>query len=229
MRDFNFSNPFGEARTRPERFQKGLRVMNLAVAVTGLTMGLSLILAIGAQNAFVLRQGLRGEHVFAVCLACAVSDALLILLGVTSFGWIAERAPWLDPLMRYGGAAFLLWCAAKSLRAALTSTEALAAQAGRGEAGLAKTLLTCLAITWLNPHVYLDTVVLLGTISTRFPGDEASFAAGAISGSFLFFFTLGYGATRLRPLFARPSAWRILEAGVAAVMAGIALKLLTGG
>lgn len=200
--------------------------MELPIIIAGMTMGLSLIVAIGAQNAFVLRQGLRNEHVFAVSLTCAVSDALLILLGVTSFGRIAAWLPWLDPVMRCGGAAFLIWYGAKSLRSALRSTEALTAGGPVAKNGLARTLLTCLAITWLNPHVYLDTVVLLGTVSTQFPGGEASFATGAILGSFLFFFSLGYGAGWLRPVFARPSSWRLLEGVIAVVMGAVALKLI---
>lgn len=202
--------------------------MNLPVLLAGLSMGLSLIVAIGAQNAFVLRQGLRNEHVFAVSLACALSDAVLITLGVTSFGKVASWLPWLDPVMRYAGAAFLIWYGAKSLISALRSNTALTIGASAGQRGLAATLLACLAITWLNPHVYLDTVVLLGTVSTQFAGAEAWFATGAIFGSFLFFFALGYGATRLRPLFARPEAWRALEAVIALVMWAIALKLLVG-
>jgi L-lysine exporter family protein LysE/ArgO len=200
--------------------------MSISVYVTGLTMGLSLILAIGAQNAFVLRQGLRNEHVFVICLACAVSDAVLILVGITSFQQIAAVLPWLDPVMRYGGAAFLAWYGARNLYSALRSSGALAA--GEGASSLGKALLTCLALTWLNPHVYLDTVVLLGTISTRFPGLEASFAAGAVTASFLFFFSLGYGATKLRPIFANPTAWRVLEGIVAVTMWLIAFKLATG-
>ncbi|WP_333829107.1 LysE/ArgO family amino acid transporter [Pararhodobacter sp.] len=200
--------------------------MGIAVFFTGLTMGLSLIVAIGAQNAFVLRQGLRGEHVFAVCLTCAASDAFLILLGVTGFSQIAALLPWVDPVMRYGGAAFLIWYGARSLRSALGASSALRVQGNGQTTPLGTTLLACLAITWLNPHVYLDTVVLLGTISTQFPGDEALFAAGAVSGSFLFFFALGYGATRLRPVFAKPAAWRILEGVIALVMWAIALKLI---
>ena len=202
--------------------------MSLSVFMTGLLTGLSLILAIGAQNAFVLRQGLRGEHVLAVCLTCAVSDALLILLGVTSFGRIAQMLPWLAPVMRYAGAAFLIWYGARSLKAAFQSQDALVIGTERPAAGLGRTLLACLAITWLNPHVYLDTVVLLGTISTRFVGDAGSFAAGAVSGSFLFFFSLGYGSAWLRPIFAKPSAWRILEAVIAIVMWAIAAKLVLG-
>ncbi len=191
-------------------------------------MGLSLIVAIGAQNAFVLRQGLRNEHVFAVCLTCAVSDLILIALGVTSFGKIAAWLPWLGPVMRYGGAAFLVWYGARSLRAALRSSETLQASAAVEKESLAGTLLACAAITWLNPHVYLDTVVLLGTISTHFRGFEMSFAAGAVSASFLFFFALGYGATWLRPFFAKLQAWRILDAMIAAIMGAIAFEIVTG-
>lgn len=202
--------------------------MNLPVFVAGLSMGLSLIVAIGAQNAFVLRQGLRDEHVFVVSLACGLSDAVLITLGVTSFGKVASWLPWLEPVMRYGGAAFLLWYGTRSALSALRSGNALIVAASTDKAGLATTLLACLAITWLNPHVYLDTVVLLGTVSTQFAGAEAWFAGGAIVGSFLFFFALGYGATRLRPLFAKPQAWRLLEAVIALVMWVIALKLLLG-
>jgi len=202
--------------------------MEFPVLLAGMTMGLSLIVAIGAQNAFVLRQGLRDEHVFAVCLTCAASDAALIVLGVSSFSRIATALPWLDPVMRYGGAAFLVAYGTKSLRSALRATDALKAAGTTATAGLFGTLLACLAITWLNPHVYLDTVVLLGTVSTQFPGAAVSFAAGAIAGSFLFFFALGYGAAWLRPVFARPSAWRLLEGGIALVMGAIALKLVAG-
>ncbi|WP_044561609.1 LysE/ArgO family amino acid transporter [Azospirillum sp. B4] len=200
--------------------------MNLSVYVAGLSMGLSLIVAIGAQNAFLLRQGLRNEHVFAVCLACALSDAVLIGAGVAGFGTMATLLPWLDPVMRYAGAAFLAWYGAKSLWSAWHSTGALTVGNGAEKGELGATLLACLAITWLNPHVYLDTVVLLGAVSTQFAGDKPSFAAGAISGSFLFFFSLGYGATRLRPLFARPLAWRVLEGAIALVMWAIAFKLV---
>jgi L-lysine exporter family protein LysE/ArgO len=192
----------------------------------GLVTGLSLILAIGAQNAFVLRQGLRGEHVLAVVLTCAVSDALLIAIGVTSFAQVAAILPWLETGMRFAGAAFLIWYGLKSLRSALRSTEALAVDEQRPTGSLGATLLTCLALTWLNPHVYLDTVVLLGSISTQFTGAQTLFAAGAITGSFVFFFSLGFGAKLLRPVFANPVAWRLLEGAIAVVMWLIALKLL---
>lgn len=201
--------------------------MQFSTYFTGLGMGLSLIVAIGAQNAFVLRQGLRNEYVLAVCLACAVSDAILILVGVTSFRQIAAILPWLDPVMRYGGAAFLIWYGLKSLISALRSSGAL--EIGEGSAAsFRRVLFTCLALTWLNPHVYLDTMVLLGTLSTRFVGEEMVFAAGAVTASFVFFFGLGYGATWLRPIFTRPAAWRILEAVIAVIMWAIAFKLLVG-
>ena len=156
-----------------------------------------------------------------------MSDAALIALGVTSFRQIAQILPGIDPFMRYGGAAFLFVYGARSLLSAIRASGALdiVGQSGRG---FGVTLATCLALTWLNPHVYLDTVVLLGTISTRFPGAQTAFAVGAMSASFLFFFSLGYGARRLRPLFEKPAAWRILEAIIGVVMFAIALRLVTG-
>lgn len=195
--------------------------------LAGMGTGLSLILAIGAQNAFVLRQGLMRQHVFAVCLFCAVSDAVLIALGVGGAGAIGENLPWLMPVMRYGGAAFLIWYGLRSFRAAARGGEALQAAANGRGAGLAATMGTIALLTWANPHVYLDTVVLLGAVSARFE-DKQAFAAGAISGSFLFFFALGYGARLLAPVFARPRAWQVLEFGVGCVMWAIALSLLLG-
>jgi L-lysine exporter family protein LysE/ArgO len=201
--------------------------MSLSVYVTGLLTGLSLIVAIGAQNAFVLRQGLMGAHVFAVSLACSLSDAALIALGVTSFRQIAVAAPWFLPAMRYGGAAFLIWYGARNLYSALRSSKVI--EGGDAKSvSLAQTLAMCFALTWLNPHVYLDTLMLLGAISTRFPGQEVSFASGAMTGSFAFFFWLGYGAKWLRPVFTSPTAWRVLEALIAITMWAIALKLVMG-
>lgn len=193
--------------------------------IAGLLLGLSLILAIGAQNAFVLRQGLRGEHVLAVVLACAISDALLIGAGVTGFGFVAARIPWLEPVMRYGGAVFLFVYALRSLWSAFRKTESLAPAEGPG-AGLAATLAVCLTLTWANPHVYLDTVMLLGSISTQYAGQKLGFALGAMTGSFVFFFALGYGARLLRPLFAKPVSWRILDGLIAIVMTAIGVKLI---
>ncbi|WP_244476167.1 LysE family transporter, partial [Rhizobium sp. Leaf306] len=139
---------------------------------------------------------------------------------------IVEVLPWLDPVMRYGGAAFLIWYGAKSFMSALRGSSALEVSDSLSTS-FAKTMAMCLALTWLNPHVYLDTVVLLGTVSTRFPEHRFEFAAGAVTGSFLFFFSLGYGAIWLRPLFSRPLSWRILEAVIGCVMWLIAFKLLS--
>lgn len=193
--------------------------------LAGLGTGLSLILAIGAQNAFVLKQGLIRRHVLAVCLFCAVSDALLIALGVGGMAAIGTGAPWLIGAMRWGGVIFLLIYGGRSFRAAWRGGEALRPE-GRG-AGLSATLATVAALTWLNPHVWLDTVVLLGAVAAQWP-DRLSFALGAISGSFLFFFALGYGARLLAPVFARPRAWQVLEAGVGCVMWAIAFRLALG-
>lgn len=191
----------------------------------GFLLGLSLILAIGAQNAFVLRQGLRQEHVFAVCLVCALSDAVLISAGVAGFGLASDAMPWLEPVLRYGGALFLLAYAARSLRSALRNHGSLT-PSSRQATGLGATLLTCLAFTWLNPHVYLDTVVLLGSISSQYEGRKLAFALGAMTASFALFFTLGFGARLLRPVFASQTAWRVLDVLVGLAMLAIALKLL---
>lgn len=192
----------------------------------GFLLGLSLIVAIGAQNAFVLRQGLRGEHVFAVCLVCALSDAVLIAAGVSGMSEIARVAPAVAPAMRYAGAAFLVAYGLRSFRAAWAADAALVPAEGGG-GSLGRALAVCLALTWLNPHVYLDTVLLIGSVATQYP-DRAAFAAGAMTASFVFFFGLGYGARWLRPAFARPAAWRALEVGIGAVMWAIALRLLAG-
>ncbi|WP_246337835.1 LysE/ArgO family amino acid transporter [Azospirillum oleiclasticum] len=197
----------------------------LPAFLPGFLLGLSLIVAIGAQNAFVLRQGLRGEHVMAVCLACALSDAALILAGVGGFAQAADRLPWLETATRYGGAAFLYVYGLRSLHAAFRADGALV-PADAAPSHLGPTLATCLALTWLNPHVYLDTVVLIGSVSTQFAGAEGAFAAGAMTASFVFFFALGYGARLLRPVFARPGAWRALELVIAIVMCTIATTLL---
>ncbi len=192
--------------------------------IAGFALGFSLILAIGAQNAFVLRQGLRREHVFALCLTCAVSDAILIAAGVAGFGSLSNAVPWFEPLMRYGGAGFLIWYGFRSFFSAWQGGTAM--KLGEGQkTSLRATLLTVLAFTWLNPHVYLDTVVLIGSISAQY-NDRLAFALGAMSSSFVFFFSLGYGAGVLSPIFARPRAWQILDVVIGVVMLGIAAKLI---
>lgn len=193
--------------------------------VTGFALGFSLILAIGAQNAFVLRQGIRRAHVLPVVLTCAVSDAIFITVGVAGFGVLVAKLPWLEPLARYGGAAFLIAYGILSMRSAITGSSALKA-AGGDPGPLLPTLLVCLALTWGNPHVYLDTLVLIGSVATTHDGHRVAFGTGAITASFVFFFCLGYGARLLAPFFAKPDAWRALDAGVAVLMWAIAVTLL---
>lgn len=196
----------------------------MQAALAGFTLGFSLILAIGAQNAFVLRQGVRREHVFATCLTCALSDAVLIAAGVAGFGALAEAVPWLETVMRYGGAGFLLWYGARNFLAAYRGGAAMDT-GGAARASLKGVLGTVLLLTWLNPHVYLDTVVLLGSVAAGYD-DRLSFALGAMGASFVFFFSLGYGARALTPFFARPAAWRVLDTLVGLMMWSIALSLL---
>ncbi|MFT7593532.1 MAG: L-lysine exporter family protein LysE/ArgO [Paracoccaceae bacterium] len=190
----------------------------------GFILGFSLILAIGAQNAFVLRQGLRSEHVFWVCLTSALSDAVLIAAGVAGFGALASAVPWFETVMRYGGATFLIWYGAINLRAARRGGASLQA-ADAPPARLGATLAMLSAFTWLNPHVYLDTVVLLGSVSAQYQ-NRFSFGLGAVTSSFVFFFGLGYGARLFAPLFARPRAWQVLDAVIGITMWVIAGKLI---
>src|SRR6056297_1587849 len=195
----------------------------MATALAGFALGFSLILAIGGQNASVLRQGLMRSHVFAVCLTCALSDAILIAAGVAGFGALTRAIPGLELAMRLFGAAFLIWYGARTLRNAWRGGQAMQASGAAGS--LRRALLTCLALTWLNPHVYLDTVVLLGAVAAQYE-DRLNFALGAMTASFVFFFSLGYGARLLAPVFGRPRAWQALDLVIALVMWAIAAKLL---
>ncbi len=191
----------------------------------GFFLGLSLILAIGAQNAFVLKQGLKGQHVFWVCFICALSDALLISLGVFALSIVESVIPQFATVARYFGAAFLFFYGCKSFLSAYKQRNSLEPE-GDKAASLGTAILICLALTWLNPHVYLDTVVLLGSISLQYDDQSYLFGIGAIIASFVFFFSLGYGARALRPLFAKPITWVILEVIIGLVMWAIALSLV---
>lgn len=193
--------------------------------IAGLTIGFSLILAIGSQNAFVLKQGLKKEYVFVVCFICALSDAILITLGIVGFSVIIEKSPWIEPLARYGGAAFLFYYGASSFFNAFKN-ESLAPSDIPANSIL-KVVSTCLAFTWLNPHVYLDTVVLIGSISSQFPGQKLEFAIGAVLASFLFFFSLGYGARFLLPVFKSPKSWKILDILIGMMMWFLAFNLVS--
>lgn len=198
----------------------------LPTALSGLGFGLSLIVAIGAQNAFVMRQGLRREHVGVVVVICALSDIVLIALGTGGVGAVISAHRPVLAGVTVVGSAVLLWYAATGVRRAVRPV-ALVADFG-GEAGrMVPVALTALALTWLNPHVYLDTVVLLGSVASA-QASPWTFAAGAMVASVAWFAGLGYGAQVLRPLFARPAAWRVFDLGVAAVMTTVAVGLLLG-
>jgi len=198
----------------------------IAAALTGFATGFALILAIGAQNAFVLRQGLAKAHVFWLCLFCAGSDALLIAAGVLGFGAMVALFPSLPTIMTLGGAAFLIVYGATRFFAAWRGDYAM--QIAGETKGLWATLATAAAFTWLNPHVYLDTLGLVGAVSTEFAdvAQKTAFGGGAVTASFVFFFGLGYGARILAPIMQTARAWRILDALIGVVMWILAFSLL---
>ncbi|MDQ7879617.1 L-lysine exporter [Microbacterium sp. QXD-8] len=250
----------------------------LTPVLAGLGLGFSLIIAIGAQNLFVLRQGLRREHVLAVAAICAISDAILIALGVSGVGLVLQTVPWLVDVVRWAGALFLVTYGVLAARRAWRPTGAalsagdtdtpVGATASQGitthgtvsphpaHAGsheflrepdasasqvrsdirsaapaatrtrLIPVLLTCLALTWLNPHVYLDTVFLLGTVANTHGDDRWLFAAGAMTASIVWFFGLAFGARLLGRWLSTPRAWRILDAVIAVVMVGLGVSLV---
>jgi L-lysine exporter family protein LysE/ArgO len=202
-----------------------LGLVTLFPLLSGFMTGATLIVAIGAQNAFVLRQGLRREHVLAVVAVCAVSDIALIALGVAGVGALVEAAPLALTIVTIAGAVFLLAYAAFAARRAMRPKGLETGVATKST--LARATLTAVALTWLNPHVYLDTVLLLGSLAaTHGPDGKWLFAIGAATASVVWFSALGYGARLLSRVFARPLAWRILDGIIAVVMAAIAVMLL---
>jgi L-lysine exporter family protein LysE/ArgO len=216
----------------------------LTSVLAGLGLGFSLIVAIGAQNLYVLRQGLRREHVLAVALICAVSDMVLIALGVSGIGLALQAVPWLVGVVRWVGAAFLLvyagmaaWRALRPSGEALVADPSSPAPSVHARPGgtsavtaqrLGTVILTCLALTWLNPHVYLDTVFLLGSIANSHGDQRWAFAVGAMIASVVWFFGLAYGARYLGRWLATQRAWRILDGVIAVVMVAIAINLALG-
>jgi len=203
----------------------------LLTAAAGLGLGLSLIVAIGAQNAFVLRQGLLGEHVAVVVGVCIASDVTLIVAGVAGAGALLAAVPGALGGVRVAGAVFLLGYGALAARRAVRPPGGAALLPAAGTGGprpRGPVLATCLAMTWLNPHVYLDTVVLVGSVAAGHGGQRWWFAAGAATASAVWFCVLGRGAAALRPVFARPGAWRVLDGGIAVVMAALGGGLLAG-
>jgi L-lysine exporter family protein LysE/ArgO len=210
----------------------------MLTVLAGLGLGLSLIVAIGAQNVFVLRQGIRREHVLAVVVICALSDAVLIVAGVAGLGFLISSAPWLVVVARWAGALFLLsygvlaarraWRGGEELRAdpADAAASAPATTATLTRTRLAPVILTTLALTWLNPHVYLDTVLMLGSIAATHGSGRWLFAAGAIAASILWFASLGFGARYLGRWLRTERSWRILDAVIAIVMITLAVSLV---
>ena len=194
-------------------------------ALAGFATGGSLIVAIGSQNAFVLRQGLRQEHVLAIVAICASADALLILAGVAGLGEVIQAAPAALAWLRFAGAAFLAAYGVMALRRALDPHQAVVERGA--PITLRAAVATTLAFTFLNPHVYLDTVVLVGALANQHQGAERwQFAAGAATASVVWFTALGFGAKLLVPVFARPVTWRVLDAVIAGVMFILAASLL---
>ena len=198
----------------------------LTPLLIGFATGLTLIVAIGAQNAFILRQGIRREHVLPVIAVCTVSDMALMAAGVAGFGALVTAHPQVVTLARLGGAAFLIVYGLLAARRAWRPTGLTPSQAGPSR--LAGVLLTCLAFTFLNPHVYLDTVVLIGALSNEHRDGRWLFGVGAAVASAVWFTTLGFGAGRLRGLFARPTAWRILDGLIAVTMIALGVAVLHG-
>lgn len=210
--------------------------------LAGLFLGFSLIIAIGAQNVFVLRQGIRREHVLLVAVICAASDAVLIGVGVSGIGTATTAVPWLTDVIRWAGAAFLLGYGVLAARRAVRPdavgltdpgwSDDLAAKGGAGVATITvsatavQVALTCLALTWLNPHVYLDTVFLVGSVAATHGDRRWLFAVGAMLASAVWFFGLAYGARLLARRLATARAWRFLDAGIAVVMVVLGVSLL---
>lgn len=194
------------------------------IVLTGLLTGLALIVAVGAQNAFLLRQGIRGEHVLPLVLVCLVSDVVGIAAGIAGLGAVLERWPAMLPLAQVGGAVYLL---AFGVQSALRAwrPQALSTESGP-TMSLGRAVLLMLALTWLNPHFYLDTMLMLGTVANSFGDQRWLFFGGALVASALWFPALGFGARLLRGVFARPSAWRVLDSGIAVLMGALGVGLL---
>lgn len=195
----------------------------MASFFVGFATSLSLIVAIGAQNAFVLRQGIRNEHVLPVVLFCAAADFTLIAAGIAGVGALITEHPQLTTAVRYGGAVFLVGYGLLAARRAIRPT--VLTPTDQGPAQLRAVLMTCAALTFLNPHVYLDTVVLLGSLANQEGDRRWVFGAGAAVASATWFFALGFGARRLSGLFAKPGTWRVLDAVIAATMIGLGISL----
>lgn len=191
--------------------------------ISGFLSGLSLIVAIGAQNAFVIKQGLRKEYVLLIVLICSISDALLIFLGSAGLGQIIQSIPELLEVVRWFGVVYLLWFGVMSVKSAFTNQSL---NASDGQLSSKKMVITTmLALTFLNPHVYLDTVILLGSIANQFENQRFLFSTGAALGSFVWFFSIGYGAKAASRFMSKPIFWKVLDLIIAVIMFSIAIFL----
>jgi L-lysine exporter family protein LysE/ArgO len=202
---------------------------NIGALVQGFGLSMGLIIAIGSQNAFVLRQGLKRERVFLVATVCFLCDAALIAAGAAGFGTLVASSPITLQVALWGGSAFLFLYGLRAFHSAWNPETLDAAGSGAGDASRAATrvILSTLALSLLNPHVYLDTVILLGSLAARFSGlSRLLFTLGAMTASLVWFYGIGYGARVLAPLFRKPAAWRLLDAVVGVTMWGIAFSLV---
>jgi L-lysine exporter family protein LysE/ArgO len=190
---------------------------------SGLASGLALIIAIGAQNAFVIRQGLQRQHVLTVVLFCAISDALLIAAGTAGLGRAIDSAPEILEIVRWFGVTYLIFFGLKSIRSAFRHNSLTLEQGA--VASRKKIILTVLALTFLNPHVYLDTVIFLGSIANQFPAEKWLFSSGAMTASFLWFFSIGYGSKMAARFMVKVIFWKILDLAVAGIMFTLAAYL----
>ena len=200
----------------------------LPITLAGFTTTLTLIVAIGAQNTYVLKQGILGRWVTPIIIFCVLSDVLLIGLGVFGFGSLIHAAPWILEVFRYGGTAFLLWYGLNALWRSRKSEALIIDTADTGPQTLTKALLIAAAMTYLNPHAYLDTTILLGSLANNY-GDPGRwyYYVGCCFGSLTWFLLLGYGSRFLRPIFAKPSAWRVLDIAIGLLMIYLAYTIFT--
>jgi L-lysine exporter family protein LysE/ArgO len=198
--------------------------------IEGFLMGAGLIIAIGAQNAFVLKQGIKGEHRFFIACLCAFSDAILITAGIAGMGYLFTQHPLITKCTAFGGALYLAWFALRSFRSALQGESMAINSNGNSSTSVKAAVLTTLALTYLNPHVYLDTVVMLGGFGASRPaGLRPFFGFGAVSASIIWFFALAYSGSILEPFFRKEISWRILDTGIGIVMSYIAFSLVMFG
>lgn len=201
--------------------------IDFSTLIEGFFLGLSLIMAIGAQNAFVLKQGLKRQYLFMTALTCSLSDAALIILGVTGIGVLITETPILMNVMRWGGAAFLVYYGLRSFWSVMHPHILVASLDNPTQQSRKATLLALFGFTFLNPHTYIDTFLLLGTVGAEFPAPERlSFVIGTLTASVTWFFSLTYGASKLSPLFKNPRAWQVLDSVMGCVMIAIAYRLI---